>query len=395
MQVTKKQHYIPQGLIKHFSFGDNKIFELNKKNNVYKNSVRNTMCQNLVYEHDELPVNIIEHLFSETEGSFIPKHDKLILKVEELYLGEKELPKVEINKLLAFYVFIYLRSGALLEEYSAFSDDPKNQRVEKMLENLFSTSYLTRIANTILQGYRMSIVVSEKENFEMSDQFISTASLKFKNMFSNRSNRQIGFKNTIIFIPLTSKFYIVFYHENKPNYIMPDKYSILKIDQIEEVNSIIARNSYNKTISSQSEPLEKIKLEKITITSPIRTMLYYKSGDVSIATVKKELEFYDSERLFSQSYLKILGEYKADYEGKIKRNDMCLCGSQKKYKKCCLWTHERCLDIVRKIENQEHDWYSIDPSLEVEKGIEIYRGPKEYIPDTKDKNILDQLLIQN
>lgn len=392
MQVTKKQHYIPQGLIKHFSYGDGKIFELNNKNNnVYQNSIRNTMCQNLVYEHDGLTVNSLEHFFSKIEGTFIPNHDELILKMEELYLCEEEIPKTEINHLVPFYVLLYLRSGALLEEYSAFSDDPKNQRVEKMLEKLFSSSYIEQLTNTILQGYEISIIVSEKENFIMSDQFISTASLKFKNRFSNRSNRQIGFRNTIIFIPLSSKFYIVFYHGNNPIYITPDKFSILKTDHIEEVNSIIAKNSYNKTISSQIEPLEKIKLEERSENSPIRTILYYKNGDVSISTVKKEIEFYESERLFSQNYLKLLGEYKNNYEGKIKRNDICLCGSQKKYKKCCLRIHERCLDIVRKIENQERDWYSIDPTLEVEKGIEIYRGPKEYIPDSMDKNILDQL----
>lgn len=391
MQVTKKQHYIPQGLIKHFSSGDDKIFELNK-NNIYETSTRNTMCQNLVYEHDELPINTIEHLFSEIESSFIPKHDELILKVEKSYFMNKEIPKLEINKLLSFYILSYLRSGALLEEYSAFSDDPKNQRVEKLLENFFPSSYPDDLANTVLQGYKVSVIVSEKEKFLMSDQFISTASLRFKNRFSNASNRQIGFKNTIIFIPLSPKFYIVFYHGNKPNYIIPNKYSTLEMNQIKEINNIIAKNSYNKTVSSQSEPLEEIKLEKESKSSPIRSIMYYENGDVSITTVKKELEFYDSELLFSQNYFELLNQYKKDYERKIKRNDICLCGSGKKYKKCCLWVHERCLDIVREIKDQEHDWFSIDPSLKVEKGIEIYKGPKEYIPDSKDKNIFNELV---
>lgn len=392
MQVTKKQHYIPQGLIKHFAYRDKIIFELYKNRIVSKKPIKDTMCQNLVYEHDKLPINTMEHFFSKTESYFIPQHDELVMKVGKSYLNKKEIPQIEINKLLLFYVFLYLRSGALLEEYSAYNDDPKNQRVEEMLKNLFSLNYPNHLANTILQGYQISIIVNEEENFLMSDQFISTASLKFKNKFSNASNRQIGFKNSIIFIPLSSKFYIVFYHGNKPGYIVPGKYSVLDTSQIREVNSIIAENSYNKTISSKSESLEKIKLEERTTQSPTRTMLFYKNDYVSISTVKKEIEFYDSERLFSQNYLSLFGEYKDDYTGKVGRNDICLCGSQKKYKKCCLLIHERCLDIVRKIKNQEWDWYSIDSNLQVEKGIEIYKGLKKDIPDSMDKNVSDQLL---
>lgn len=391
MQITKKQHYIPQGLIKHFSCGDKKIFELYKNYILSKKPISDTMCQNLVYEHDKLPVNTIEHLFAKKEGFFIPKHDELLLKVEKAYLNERVIPCIEINKLLLFYILLYLRSGALLEEYSAYSDNPKNQRVEKMLKNLLDSAYPVDLTNTILKGYQISIIVNEEETFLMSDQFISTASLKFKNKFSNLSNRQIGLKNTIIFIPLSSKFYIVFYHGNNPSYIVPGKYSVLTKDQTQEINSIIAKNSYNKTISSKSSPLENIKLKKEITHRPIRTILLYENDDVSIFTIKKELEFYESEHLFSQNYISLFSKYQNEYKGKIRRNDICLCGSQKKYKKCCLPTHERCIDIVRKIQNQKHDWYSIDSGLQVEKAIEIYKGPKEGIPDLGDKDILNQL----
>lgn len=393
MTITKKQHYIPQGLIKHFSCGDNKIFELFNNRILSKKSIRDTMSQNLVYEHEKLPTNTIEHFFSKIEGSFIPQHDELVLKIEKSYLNKQEIPKVEINKLLQFYVFLYLRSGALLEEYSAYSEDPKNQRVEEMLKNLFSSSYPAKLANTILQGYQISIIVNEQETFVMSDQFISTASLKFKNKFTNASNRQIGFKDSIIFIPLTSKFYIVFYNGNEPEYIIHDQYSVLNTIQIKKVNNVLAENSYNKTICSQSEPLEKIKLERkaAEADSPVKSIAVYKNGDVSISTIKKEIEFYDSEFIFSQNYISLFNEYKNDYEGKVKRNDICLCGSKKKYKKCCLTLHERCLTINRQIQNKKRDWYSIDSKLQVEKAIVIYKGPKENISNLRDQNILNQL----
>ncbi|EHT9924587.1 hypothetical protein KYX44_003025, partial [Listeria monocytogenes] len=52
-------------------------------------------------------------------------HDKLVKVLEENCLISQELPEEEINKLMMFYVLLYLRSGALLEEYAAYSDNPK------------------------------------------------------------------------------------------------------------------------------------------------------------------------------------------------------------------------------------------------------------------------------
>ncbi|EAG7290492.1 DUF4238 domain-containing protein, partial [Listeria monocytogenes] len=87
--------------------------------------IRNTMCQNFVYEHEKLPQNTIENSFARIESAFIPYHDKLVKVLEENCLISQELPEEEINKLMMFYVLLYLRSGALLEEYAAYSDNPK------------------------------------------------------------------------------------------------------------------------------------------------------------------------------------------------------------------------------------------------------------------------------
>ena len=135
MEITKKQHYIPQGLMKQFSCGENKTFELYNNQILSKKSIRDTMCQNLVYEHNKLPKNTLEHFFAKIESTFIPYHDKLVQKVKDSYSNGKILPQKDINQLMLFYVLLYLRSGALLEEYSAYSDDPKNQRIEKLFEN--------------------------------------------------------------------------------------------------------------------------------------------------------------------------------------------------------------------------------------------------------------------
>ncbi|HHT5795412.1 TPA: YecA family protein, partial [Listeria monocytogenes] len=111
----------------------------------------------------------------------------------------------------------------------------------------------------------------------------------------------------------------------------------------------------------------------------------------SINTNKKEIEFYSSEEKFSKDYLASFSEYKDKYEGKIKRNDLCLCGSRKKYKKCCLKIHERCIDIFHKNNNQQKDWYSISSKYIVEESIEVFRGPPEEINNSRDREIFELL----
>ncbi|EHJ4943059.1 SEC-C domain-containing protein [Listeria monocytogenes] len=123
--------------------------------------------------------------------------------------------------------------------------------------------------------------------------------------------------------------------------------------------------------------------------------MVYQGGDVSINTIKKEIEFYKSEEKFSKEYLSIFSEYRSLYEGKVKRNDLCLCGSEKKYKKCCLEIHERCISIYHEIHNQKNDRYSISPKYSVEREIEVFRGPQEEIPTSKDREIFELLKKEN
>lgn len=389
MQITKKQHYIPRGILKHFSDNQKNVFELYNNTYLSKKGIRDTMCQNFVYEHEKLPKNTIENSFAKIESAFIPYHDKLAKILEENYLTSQEFPEAEISELMMFYVLLYLRSGALLEEYAAYSDNPKNERVERLLENLVGNVYPAKLTNTILKGYEVSILIDETEMFCMSDQFFSTVSLKFKNKFSNMSNRQIGFKDTMILIPVSSKFYLCYYHGNKPKYVKSKSYCLLTEKQVDDINVSILKNSYSKSVCIKELPLEKSKAEDRSIRSPERSIMVYKGGDVSINTTKKEIEFYQSEEDFSKNYLSIFGEYKNMYEGKVKRNDLCLCGSEKKYKKCCVEVHERCIDISRKINNQKKDWYSISPKYTVERGIEVFKGPQEKIPNSKDREIFE------
>lgn len=96
------------------------------------------------------------------------------------------------------------------------ANEPKIIRVERMLQNILNLEYILGLTGTIWNAYECGIIVDEKERFLLSDQYVSTVALKFKNRFSNASNRQIGMSETMILIPLSSRFYIAFFSGNKP-----------------------------------------------------------------------------------------------------------------------------------------------------------------------------------
>ena len=62
--ITKKQHYVSQGILKHFADEQKKTYELFiEKNLVSKKSIEDTMSQNYVYEHPKIETNTIEDVY--------------------------------------------------------------------------------------------------------------------------------------------------------------------------------------------------------------------------------------------------------------------------------------------------------------------------------------------
>lgn len=63
LSITKKQHYVSQGVLKHFADEHRKTYELFiDKNLVSKKSIVDTMSQNYVYEHPKIETNTIEDI---------------------------------------------------------------------------------------------------------------------------------------------------------------------------------------------------------------------------------------------------------------------------------------------------------------------------------------------
>jgi hypothetical protein len=92
--TTKNQHYVSQGVLKHFCDEQKKIYELFiEKKLVSKKRIDNTMSQNYVYEHPRIETNTIEEIFANVEAKAFPLIDALIKEIESNYENETNIDK--------------------------------------------------------------------------------------------------------------------------------------------------------------------------------------------------------------------------------------------------------------------------------------------------------------
>lgn len=197
MGQTKKQHYIPQSLLKLFVSG-NQIYEYRisaKKS--YLTNISNAMCERNIYEHIELNTNTVENVLANTSDSKLPDAIKevLINLENNNVIGAKET----IYKNLPDFVICYFRSGAVLTELrTSLKKNIEDKKIEKFLSIVGDRKYILSLSLTIMLGYKFTIIESSNNNFILSDQYIPTCSLKPKSRFTNVSNRNIGLKDTVI-----------------------------------------------------------------------------------------------------------------------------------------------------------------------------------------------------
>ena len=343
-QITKNQHYIPQSLLKYFS-NNNKIFEaLVETGKIYPTNISKSMSARYIYEHSQLDTNEVENRFCQIEGLFKKEIDDILnLFIEHCSedIPDNICEKVEAS-MKRFLVFYY-RSGALLTEFS-FELETVEDSVLYMLEKILDAKYLILLAKTITHFYNLAIIQSCNNRFILSDQYISTAALSIKNRFFNASNRQMGLKDVIVFIPLSSEYYIVYYHGNTPDFILKNRINELNDSQVDQVNEVIINNSYKKCIGYSQNALNQV-ITKFKYHSPSQTF----AGGTKFAagaTLKKEIFFYPRDRVAWDMFS---GFQFSVYKG-LKRNNPCPCGSGKKYKKCCIEPAQICLRMMKEIE---------------------------------------------
>lgn len=380
-QVVKNQHYIPQSLLRHFADPKEKLFEaflMQKK--IFPTTVANTMSETYTYEYDKLPVNTIENFFSRIEGEVATGVTQIINTIEEVKGGTVEIEKVKnlVEQFLGRFLVFYYRSGALLTEFSFGNKDFK---IPLLSEKILNQEYINALSDSIIKHYDFAIIESS-DDFLLSDQFVSTAAIKIKTQFFDISNRHIGLRDTIIFIPISASYYVVFW--NTPNSFFLKKDSLIKLESAELnlINRTIINNSYIKVVCKKKERLEEI-LDSFEHRSPTQIFAGGNPDGFSMGSIKKKEVFLFEEE--KKVYELLEHPFFTQYKN-LGRNDTCTCGSGKKFKKCHLTAYQRIQSIMNTFGRSDRENimdFFIYGIQTIEKPIDKWSG------FSKDKNQAD------
>lgn len=327
MNVIKNQHYIQARLLDQFINEDGMLFEFlvnSVDDSPYSCRPDNAMRAAFIYEDMSiLKINTIENAFAKGIDTKLPGIVKNIIeKIEKIEKKGGELNEVQniISHSLNLFLIGYYKSGALLEE---FSSDNNQEKIKLMLGKILDINYINILANAINSFYKFAIIRSDGD-FLISDQYVSTASLKIKSNFAEISNRNMGLRETVILIPLSSKYYVIYWHTDSGTLFQEQKINIVNGKVLENINRVIVNNAYKKCIG-----------KKIDICKSIQKKFNHNSTSVIFARdfyyiKKKEVFWNEQEMIFWKSF----SCYEAPDKFNGKRNDPCLCRSGKKFKEC-------------------------------------------------------------
>ena len=366
MGQTKKQHYITKRLLELFVSG-NQIYEYRiSAKKFYRTNVNNAMCERNIYEHIDLNPNTVENILANTADSRLPNVIKNVLcNLEKNNVMDV---KETIYKNLPDFVICYFRSGAVLTELrTSLKKNIEDKKIEKFLSIVGNRQYIFNLSMTIMVGYKFTIIESSNDNFILSDQYISTCSLKPKSRFINASNRNIGLRDTAILIPITSKYYIFLYNGSNDLNLKDNMINKLSEEETNIINTAIYNNSYYKVAFKNENDIENINKDTDSIISPTTCIAMFKNNK-SIATVTKKEVFLLQK--YKDAY-KLFESCQFIDELKTKRNDLCPCGSGKKFKHCCIEKYSIVKNMYNDIKLDNHKNYNISNFLTVERGIPL------------------------
>lgn len=342
--IVKNQHYIPEGLLWNFVNGDGKLFEIlldGDAKKIYATNPDSSMCEKFTYEHKFLELNSLEKYFAGLDTRIAPDIKKLIGLIEQHKKGEVEWKQVKesVERLLPIFLTFYYRSGALLQE---FGISRREDRVPLLIKKIFNFGYLRSLAGTLRDFYKFAIIESD-DDFLLSDQFVSTASMKLKSRFFELSDRHIGLKDTLVLIPISSRFYAAYWHATDSFFIRQNQLHLLTKDETHLINGAIINNSYKKCVSEKKERIEEV-LDCYKWASPTQTFAGGNPvGFVMGATKKKEVFLFEEDR----KAFEILENMSMRLYKNLGRNDRCACRSGKKFKYCHENAYEKTEVVMR------------------------------------------------
>lgn len=150
-QHTKKQHYVSEFLLKHFSEDDNKVFVLDReKNTIFKRSVREVCVENDLY--DVKWANPTEKsgyyvLDNQIENSFADKENEMasVIRsfIDDVSAGKKTiiLSDGEWNLVSSFITTLFLRNPyiykGILNDYEGVENEQGFAQMHSILDYYF------------------------------------------------------------------------------------------------------------------------------------------------------------------------------------------------------------------------------------------------------------------
>lgn len=368
--ITRNQHYVSQCITREFANEKEKLFEvLLEHKKVIATNCRDSMAESFTYEHSDMETNTLEHFFGKYEAEMAVVLIELKEKLLQLEKGTANLNEIHAlaSEHMKKFILFYYKSGALLHEYQ-FQLKEKEGRILHLLKKITDSRYLNRLCKTLSHYYQFAVIKSKEKEFLLSDQYLSTAAISIKGMFANSTNRNIGLKDTVILIPVSSEYYLVYYDGKVPYDIVKDDFNVLTREQNEVINSVIINNSYKKAVGLKREPLERA-FQEFNSKSPVGTILGFKSGKSRGATIKKEV-FFTSE--MNELWEVYRGLRWSKHYYKIERNEPCFCESGKKLKNCCIETVFLLRDTMRTsvlVRDGKMHLITVHPKATVEKAV--------------------------
>lgn len=370
--IAKNQHYIPESLLSNFTTPDGKLFEaLLESKNIYLTNPSNSMSKKFAYEDDSLEVNTIENYFGRIESEVVPAIKRLVDLINNYKLGSVSIKviKAEVENLLPIFIVFYYRSGALLTEFSSMDE---KHTIPALSRKILDHEYINRLAHTVKDFYKFAIVESSSD-FLLSDQFVSTTALKIKSRFFDVSNRHIGLVETMILIPISSSYYISYWHSTDLFPLKEGTINTLDEQQILSFNETIINNSYTKCVAAKKERIEQA-ISTYKFSSPTQIFTGGNpSGFFAGAIKKKEVFFFEEDKQVHEllEFMRF-----TIYEG-LKVNDKCACNSGKKYKRCHKNAYDKLKIIMQgfgRTGREKDEGYQIPGVTTVERPVDNWSG---------------------
>lgn len=282
MQITKNQHYVPQCLLKFFSWEDKKkktnIFDITRDSFRYSQAIENICSQNYFYDTDNMVENILSEKIETPAApliSSIVHHDTSVLDSPENWM-----------RLLIFVATLLSRTPKTMDKMDSIIQTNIQSISRELLRlngmdsrnadgvRLKINDEAPLISLLTLQGYYASILLTDlKFNLAINktdrDFFISDHPVFMYNWLYRDLNHpgvtSFGARGLQLFLPLSPKLILCLYDSETYKYGAKGSF----LTDIYDVNDVEILNSF-QAISSKSFVVFLDRKSETNIKSMIR-----------------------------------------------------------------------------------------------------------------------------